>query len=263
MTTKNEVTIIETPAVKSELINQLAQFMSPEELLALRTEVSEASARLGDMSDRISIDTDTKQFVLPDGQMLGQLDCVIVDFASANMFWQKSYSPGDSAPPECFAFGKNPATLVPSPNATNPQSEDACASCWANQFKTSSNGKGKKCSNNRMLAILLLNDPFTTYVVKVSPTALQAFDKYVMWIGQRTGLPIRFTPTRISLDASSKFASLRFENSDLTLTSDFLSAIAKSYPTAMTRLLKEPEPREEEQVKPQQQAPMKNRFGKK
>lgn len=165
--------------------------------------------------DKIKL-TKKKTFKLPDGtEHPGPLSVVIVDFVSANRFFDRPYKEGEVTPPACFAIGLEPQNLVPSAKSPDKQN-DNCAKCPNNEF--GSKGNGKACSNHRVLAVVagegdLANDPEAPmWTLEVSPTGLKAFDAYVATVRTQYGVPPIGVITDIFFDPSSEYQSLRFGN---------------------------------------------------
>lgn len=154
--------------------------------------------------------TQDKKFQMPDGTAgPGPLNVVILDFVSVNQFHDRPYKKGEESPPACFAIGEKPEQLVPSANSPVKQAE-SCKDCPNNEW--GSNGKGKACSNLRVLAVREPgnNPDAKVMLIKVSPTAVKGFDAYVRTLqAQFDGLPIEFE-TEIYFDPNLSFGSLRF-----------------------------------------------------
>lgn len=178
----------------------------------LKAEVAGIQERIGaPVGDVISV-TQDKMFKLPDGtKHAGPMNVVIVDFVSGNFFYEGAYDPNNISPPACFALGTNPSQLVASDNSPLKQS-DSCAGCPMNQF--GSDGKGKACKNSRLLALLPVDADNETpiMVLKVSPTAIKAFDSYVASVSRSFQLPPLGVVTEIDFDDAVTYASLRFKN---------------------------------------------------
>jgi hypothetical protein len=176
---------------------------------AMAAEVALIQSRIGSPSgNRITV-TQGKTFKLPDGLEVEEtLQCVVVEFSSTNLYYTDAFDRNNIVPPACFALGMEPSTLIPDKNAPEPQA-GSCASCWANQFGSS--GKGKACQNTRQLAVLPLDATAETplWLLKVSPTALRAFDGYVATVARKHGVPVRAMVTEISF-SEDQYASLRF-----------------------------------------------------
>jgi len=205
------------------------------------TEVAALTARLSVPSgDRILI-TQAKTFKLLNGMEVDELDCVIVDFVAANYYYNKLFDRNNIVPPVCFAINLEPANLTPSDNSTDKQ-HDTCTGCWADQFKTAANGRGKACSNTRLLALLPLDadDSTPIQLLKVSSTGLRAFDSHVSHVATKYGVPIRGVSTRITM-GDTEYSSLRFAVIDrLTPKDVVLGAAQAAQPAALVRLMVEP-----------------------
>lgn len=200
-----------------------------EELAALTERLNAPSG------DRITC-TQSKQFQLPDGTKSGDpLRVVIVDFCSANYYYDQQYQQGVVVPPRCFALSLMPTGMGPHENSPDPQS-DSCAACWANQFNT--NGKGKACSNTRLLAVLEPNASAESplLILKVSATALKAFDAYVSKVARMFQRPVRGVITTISFAEDVEYASLRFTDPEL-LDGDIAMIVEDRLEEARKRLL--------------------------
>ena len=151
----------------------------------------------------------SKEFKFPDGTKADSFECVIVDFVSANYFYEGAYDKDNITPPACFAIGSNPLQLVPSDNSPNKQN-DTCKGCPMNEFGSS--GKGKACKNSRVLAVLPpdASDDTPMWLLKVSPTAIKAFDSYVRSVASTFQMPPVAVVTTVSFDENCEYPSLRF-----------------------------------------------------
>lgn len=156
--------------------------------------------------------TQDKKFKLPDGTSgPGPLNLVILDFICVNMFYDRPYKEGDKTPPACLAIGEEPLSMVPDPVSPDKQA-DSCGVCPNNQW--GSKGAGKACTNTRVLALVAPDDDPTSPILllKVSPTAIKAFDGYVATIAsQFDSLPVA-VETEIYFDPNLTYGSLRFGN---------------------------------------------------
>ena len=188
-------------------------------VLDYSTEVAELAKRLQtSTADRIKT-SNAKIFTLPDNSEMDEIDCIVIDFVAFNRYYPGVYDEDNIVPPDCFAIGLEPTSLVPSDNSPNKQC-NACAGCAMNQFKSAANGKGKACGNTRLLALLIpptgglgINDDLSEmpiYTISVSPTAITSFDSHVNKVANAFRKPVRTVITRISFAQDSKYASLRF-----------------------------------------------------
>jgi hypothetical protein len=211
-----------------------------------KKELEETRRKLAAPSgDQIKV-TQAKKFIFPDGRELpGPFDAIVVDFVSANMYYETAYNPNAIVPPKCFAIGPEPTNMSPSDSAVEKQNE-TCTGCWANQFHTDPNGgKGKACQNTRRLAIMDPTGDGTTplMLLKVSSTAIRSFDGYVSMVEQKFKVPVRMVMTEVSFAEDKDFPSLRFGN-PRPLIGEWseLGEISDSrQQEALTRLLTEPE----------------------
>lgn len=147
-------------------------------------------------SKKITIDRDGN-FAGPGGINLGnEINICVIDFCSANDYYDRPYNPQDPQPPVCFARGREIADMYPEEISPEPQSED-CAKCPHNQW--GSRGNGKACKNMRNLAVVLEedidpesgNDP-ELHLIQVPPTALSSFDAAVLQTARAfNGPPIK------------------------------------------------------------------------
>lgn len=172
------------------------------EVAAIQSRISAPSG------DRITA-TQQKTFKLPNGQEVDTIEAIVVDFSAANMYYAAAYDRNNITPPDCFALGLEPAVLTPSDSAPDKQAE-SCAGCWANQFGSS--GKGKACTNTRLLALLPTDADAETpmMVLKVSPTGLRAFDGHVSSVVRSYSMPVRGVVTEISFSPDQEYATMRF-----------------------------------------------------
>lgn len=216
--------------MSTELVNIEAELQ--KQALAIASRVAAPSG------NRIRI-TQAKTFKLPDGsESSGPIDCVIVDFAAAHYYYTTPYSENNPIPPACFALSFDANTLTPSVNSPDKQAE-FCAVCPQNQFETAANGKGKACRNTRQLAVLPVNATEETpiWLLSVSPTAIQAFDKYVTMVARKFGPPMKVV-TKIGFDPTASYATLRFGDAQPNLN---LELAFKRQEEARQLLMQEPD----------------------
>jgi len=180
---------------------------------------------LDTMKDRVDppsgymISTKGKVFTLPNGSASdGPLICVVLDWVTANTYFEGIYNPKDVKPPACFAVAREPAKAVPSDGSPKKQ-HDRCVGdqdhkgCPKNEWGSDpQGGKGKACKNTRRLLVVPHDADENTqpWVLSVSPTGLKHFDKYVNTLGDVGTHPIEVI-TKISFEASEAFPTLRFE----------------------------------------------------
>lgn len=90
-----------------------------------------------------------------------ELTCVVLVAVHENQHYDKPFDPKNPAVPNCYSFSDPAAAdpesaMAPHAEAEDKQGDDngLCANCWANQYKTAENGKGKACKNIRRLALI-------------------------------------------------------------------------------------------------------------
>jgi hypothetical protein len=177
---------------------------------AMAAELLEIQKRISAPSgNRITV-TQSKEFKFPNGlTSTDPFEAIVIDFAAANYYYADAYDRNNVTPPVCHALGLEPAGLTPSDTVVEPQA-GSCASCWANAF--GSNGKGKACQNSRLLAVIPLDADIETpiWIIKVSPTAIRAFDAHVAQVARAYQLPVRGVVTELSFSPDNDYATLRF-----------------------------------------------------
>jgi hypothetical protein len=121
-------------------------------------------------SQSVHISTKDKKFNLPNGVILDKLSCVVLDMRFWNKYYLKPWEPNVIATPECFAYGEDERSLIPSDGSPDKQA-DSCATCPHNIFPP--NGGAKACKNFLIMAIMVpdLSDT-TVYTLSGSPTSL-------------------------------------------------------------------------------------------
>lgn len=193
-------------------------------------------ARIGAPSgDVIRVNKD-KTFTLPSGDTAPTLGVVVVSFATMNQYYKGKFDPKNVQPPVCMAIGTDLATMKPFDKVPEAQNKD-CHTCWANQW--GSDGKGKACKNQRVLALLApqMQADGPLMVLKVSPTATRFWDSYVTQVMNQVGALIKVV-TEISFDQGADYPSLRFRMAGLNEA--WHDAFPRRSP-ALERLLAEPD----------------------
>ena len=227
------------PAVKPTIAK--AKVVTPnlpanydEELAA---EALAMQKRIGAPSgDLIRVNKD-KTFSLPNGESAPVLAVVVVGFVSMNQYYGgEKYDPKNIKPPVCMALGQEIALMKPFDKVPKKQNED-CHTCWANQWGT--DGKGKACKNQRVLAVLApgAQADGPVMLLKISPTGTRFWDSYVTQAVATGGALIKVV-TEVTFDTAADFPSLRFKL--LKPNPDWHDAFPRRAP-ALERLLAEPD----------------------
>lgn len=222
----------------------------------LAAQVAAQSSKIAPPGGDVIGITQDKYFKLPDGtKTQGPLRVVVVDFTSANKFYEGAFDKDNITPPACFAIGDVPASLAPSKNAPLPQSP-TCGTCPMNQFGSA--GAGKACKNTRVLAVLPpdADEDAPLWILNVSPTGIKAFDSYVGGIARQFGLPPVGVVTELSFDESVSYASVRFGNPE---PNENLTTHFARQEEAKDRLMAEPDVSQYEAPKPARAKPAAKR----
>lgn len=177
----------------------------------LAAEALAMAKRVGAPSgDLIRVNKD-KTFSLPSGATAPSLSVIVAGFVTVNQYYPGKYDAKNIQPPVCMAIGQDIDALQPFDKVPKKQNTD-CKSCWANQWK--SDGNGKACKNQRMLAVLApdMQADGPLMLLKVSPTGTRYWDAYVIKAVALAGALIKVR-TRVTCDQDPKieYASLRFE----------------------------------------------------
>lgn len=156
-----------------------------------------------------------KQFVLPDGSVLGDtIDVIVLDFISMNRYYTEVFNPNDPRPPVCFAMGKDLHALAPHEEAPEKQSE-ICRTCPMNQWESDPRGgKGKACKNTRELAVILASDAddpeALIYTISVSPTSIKSFDAMVAYVARTYEGPLVKAIISVTTNPNTDYVQLVF-----------------------------------------------------
>jgi hypothetical protein len=135
-------------------------------------------------SKKIKFDRNT--FTLPSGAMFqAPMRAVIVDFNTHHSLYEKNYKAGEISPIICAALGDNPRAMAPYASIASPQCGD-CNGCWANEFKSATNGgNGKACKQVRTLAVMVedangvIDPKGPIFLMQTNVTANKVFDAFV------------------------------------------------------------------------------------
>lgn len=184
-------------------------------------EVANLKSQIGQASgNKISVES-TGNFKLPDGLDLGdEIHVVVIDFVSRNNFYSIPFNRDNPAPPDCYAIGKVIAEMAPEDDSPSPQNE-LCASCPLNQFGSGNGGRGKACSNRRLLAVVLVDpeDPDASaaadapiYTLDLPPTAIKSFDGAASYVARAlAGPPVKAVLT-VTAKPVGTYAAISFSD---------------------------------------------------
>lgn len=123
-----------------------------------------------------------------DGNDVGQeITFATVDSAWCKQWYGKPYVPGQSATPDCYAFGHREKGLVPHANVPEKQS-DACDGCQHNKFGTANVGRGKACGDKPRLAVIFGHDTkeakrASMYQLDIPAASIRNYNEYLTTLG--------------------------------------------------------------------------------
>jgi len=187
-----------------------------QEVMSVQEQLKAEMAHLKQRVDPPSgymVGTKGKTFNMPDGSSHpGPMTVVVLDWCTANTYFEGLYNPQNIQPPACFALSAEPAKAAPSDSSPKKQAA-TCGECSKNEWGSDpQGGKGKACKNTRRLLIAAgdATPESPLWVISVSPTGLKHFDKYVNTLADAGVHPVEVI-TEISFDASEAYPSLRFK----------------------------------------------------
>ena len=194
------------PAIAAAQRQQIAAYRDQlrQELASLHTRVAPPAGNRISLRGRV--------FTMPDGSThTGPIAAVILDFRSHNQYWAAPYDPNHLEDPICWAVSRTYEDLAPSPDAPERQAE-RCNSCPKNVFGSAPNRKARACRNSRRLAIVPPDATFETepMILSASPTAISAFESYVIGLAASEGkMPVEVV-THIAFKPDTDFPTLVF-----------------------------------------------------
>lgn len=97
-----------------------------------------------------------------------QVICIILDSLRENSFYTEKWDEQDPKPPVCYAFGRDGDDMTPHESMRKQMEMSAakgdtpyfqpqhfpCQGCWANEWGSANQGRGKACQNRRRLTII-------------------------------------------------------------------------------------------------------------
>lgn len=179
---------------------------------ALKAQAATVGSRIQPATGNMIRATQDKKIILPDGTKTeGPLQLVVVDFVAMNNFYPNGFDEKNIVPPDCYAIGESPKTLVPMSNSPNKQAA-SCAECPNNEW--GSKKEGKACNNERLLAVLPpdADDDTPIWLLKVSKTAIKGFDSYVASLARvYQSMPVQFVTT-VGFNESLTYPSWEFSD---------------------------------------------------
>jgi hypothetical protein len=151
--------------------------------------------------------------------------------ASSKTFYLDPFNEGSVVPPDCASDDG----LKPLPNVPHRQN-DVCVSCKHNVFGTGlaqggGNTKGKRCQDNKRLAVLpdgdVVNEAFGgPMLLRLAPTSRTLFKDYVDE-QSAAGRPLHAIVTRMSFDPDVSGVTIKFQFRGWVDEEDDLAQIVK------------------------------------
>jgi hypothetical protein len=177
----------------------------------LRKDAQEESERTpAGSGNRISLKRNGK-FAFQGAELGSSIQCVIVDHIIAKTWYDRPFDEDDPSPPACFALKPDPKNIAPHASSPLRQAE-VCEDCWANEWASSTRGKGKACSDKHRLALLHADDLDGDLIyLEVPVTSGAAFKKYITGVTKAADLPCYAVLTEISMDDHADWQTLNFE----------------------------------------------------
>lgn len=144
-----------------------------------------------------------------------KMNCIILDSAIENAWYEDDFDPENPVPPDCFAIGRDEKALAPHENSEQPQGDEEtgkCEGCPLNEWGSAAKGRGKACKNLRRLALLPEDalehgiDEAQVAFLKVPVMSVRNWATYVRKLEGMETAPIGVL-TEVSLvpDAKSQF----------------------------------------------------------
>jgi len=173
------------------------------------------------------------------GTVPAPFDVVILGFVSRKTYYDKPYNPNELRSPACAAVGAVPFDeLVPQDDAPDKQAE-SCKGCPMNEFGTSATGKGKKCTDHKVIAFMLPDakedDPI--YTASISPSGLKDFNAYISRLNKRYQLPTVAFVTTLNIKPAGASVTISVKEKEPIQDEKYLSMFLGKQQEAMDILL--------------------------
>lgn len=188
------------------MTKELSTMKEWEEQMALEATEAAADETTGGMAGIIS--TENKQFSIGDSTIGSEMEVVIAGSAFEYSYYDRPYERGVFHPPACFAISVSEVGMVPHTTSPDKQAE-ACSECAYNEFGSALQGKGKMCKNSRRLGVYAYHDgamdTSELAVLKLAPTSLKNYAKYVKLLAATMGRPVWGVVTKLSFDPGMQY----------------------------------------------------------
>lgn len=170
---------------------------------------------------------------------------IVLGAVRENLKYAGPFVAGQSNPPECWAIDTaGTGELVPSSLVENPH-HPTCEGCEFDKWGSGA-GKGKACRNYVRLVMVSENDITKGSLVKLPPTAIAPWAKYVSKIQEGLGRPLFSVVTKLSIVPRGGSFTIQPDIGGFINDPDALEQLHSLLGKAEEHLFKEYEPREEE-----------------
>lgn len=208
----------------------------------LKAHAKEVAHNEGTDSSAITIQHGTMMYreqPIPDNE----IDVIIIASTTERCYYDKPYDPDVISSPACFAQSRESRGLVPHENVPEPQAE-SCDVCPMAEFGSAKVGKGPACKTYRKL-IMIPSDTAAEDVpkaemayLKVSPTSVKNWSKYVQQLVASAGIPPWAAKTKIKVVRDKKtIHQIQFSGIGQIEDEDILMAIHSRIEEAESKLL--------------------------
>lgn len=179
----------------------------------IKKELAGISSSISTSNRMERIRAENKAFIVP-GQdpNMKPLEVVVVEFTNSYSYFAQEYDPTNPSndPPVCTAVGKNIAEMKPRASSDEPQAEQ-CDGCQWNEYETASIGKGKRCGQSVLLAVLppTASSTDTPMLLNVPAASITNWGNYVKSLAGKSAIPAMVV-TEISFDPNVKWTKFNF-----------------------------------------------------
>jgi len=125
----------------------------------------------------------------------------IISVQKRKSYYSKPYKEGEAVEPDCYSLKCD----KPGADSVKPQSE-FCDGCPQNEWGSSSSGKGKACSDRRLLH-LLIDGQDLVHELSASASSIKNIDSFVSKIST-SGKYYQYVPVEITAVPMSKVYSI-------------------------------------------------------
>ncbi len=202
--------------------------------------------------------TDSSAITITSGMLMyreqpvpgNSLDVIVIASSTEHCLYEGDYDPDNIASPDCFAQSLETRDLIPHENVAEPLAS-ACDDCVRNRFpasgyvagKTAPDG-GKWCKQYRKLIMVPADTTAEDIAraelayLKISPTSVKNWSKYVQHLVASAGIPPWAAKTRISVKPDKKtIHRIEFEGIGSLEDDALLSGIHARIEDAESRLM--------------------------